>query len=84
MTTMTLRLRGIQEEIVERMVEAGLAETRTEAVRIALLQFGRTSGLVDEAALFKALQRSLAEDPASDRAVLAGIRRAKRARVSRR
>lgn len=84
MTTLTLRLRGIQAEIVEGMVEAGLAETRSEAVRIALLQFGRSSGLIDEAALFKALQRSVAERPLSDRQVLDGIRRAKRARVPRR
>jgi len=84
MTTLTLRLRGLQAEIVERMVAAGLAETRSEAVRIALLQFGRTSGLVDEAALFKALQRAAAEKPMADDEILRGIRRSKRARLSRR
>jgi Arc/MetJ-type ribon-helix-helix transcriptional regulator len=84
MTTLTLRLRGLQAEIVERMVEAGLAETRSEAVRIALLQFGRSSGLIDEGALFKALQRAAAEKPLADDAILAGIRRSKRARLPRR
>ena len=84
MTTLTLRLRGLQAEIVESMVEAGLAETRSEAVRIALLQFGRSSGLIDEAALFKALQRAAAEKPLGDREILEGIRRSKRARVPRR
>lgn len=84
MTTLTLRLRGLQADIVERMVEAGLAETRSEAVRIALLQFGRSAGLVDEKALFKALQKSASERPLSDKDVLEGIRRTKRARLPRR
>jgi len=84
MTTLTLRLRGVQAEIVERMVQAGLAETRSEAVRIALLQFGRSAGLIDERALFKALQRSAAEKRLADGEILQGIRRAKRARVPRR
>ena len=84
MTTLTLRLRGLQAEIVESMVEAGLAETRSEAVRIALLQFGRTSGLIDERALFKALQAAAAEKPLEDHEILEGIRRSKRARLPRR
>jgi len=81
---LTLRLRGVQAEIVRRMVDAGLAETQSEAVRIALLQFGRASGLIDEAALFSSLQRAAAEKPTSDKDLLEGIRRAKRARVPRR
>ena len=84
MTTLTLRLRGLQAEIVERMVEAGLAETRSEAVRIALLQFGRSAGLVDEKALFKALQSAASEKPIGDKEILEGIRRSKRARLPRR
>lgn len=84
MTTLTLRLRGVQADIVERMVESGLAETRSEAVRIALLQFGRSAGLVDEVSLFGALQKSAAQSPLADREILEGIRRAKRARVPRR
>ncbi len=82
MTTLTLRLHGIQAEIVERMVKAGLAETRSEAVRIALLHFAKSSGLIDEQAIFKSLQRALRKDPATDKQVQTGIRRAKRARVS--
>lgn len=81
MTTLTLRLRGLQAEIVEKMVEAGLAETRSEAVRIALLQFARSSGMIDEKALFRALQRGAALKPLSDKELLDGIRRAKRART---
>jgi Arc/MetJ-type ribon-helix-helix transcriptional regulator len=84
MTTLTLRLHGLQAEIVERMVEAGLAETRSEAVRIALLQFGQSSGLIDEAALFKGLQRAAAEKPLSDDDILKGIGGSKRARLPRR
>ncbi len=84
MTTRTLRLHGVQAEIVERMVQAGLAETPSEAVRIALLQFGRSSGLLDEVALFKALQRSAATKPLSDRKVLDGMRRAKGVPIGRR
>ncbi len=84
MTTLTLRLHGVQAEILERMVQAGLAETRTEAVRIALLQFGRSSGLIDEVALFEALQRSAARKPLSDRKILDGIGRARGERGRRR
>lgn len=84
MTTLTLRLHGLQAEIVERMVEAGLAETRSEAVRIALLQFGRSSGLVDERALFKALQGEAAQQPRADKAIIEGVRKVRRSRLPRR
>ncbi|PIU81613.1 hypothetical protein COS70_03180 [Candidatus Micrarchaeota archaeon CG06_land_8_20_14_3_00_50_6] len=35
----TLKLRGVPEEIVDRMIRAGIAESKTEAVRAALLFF---------------------------------------------
>jgi len=37
---MTLKLRGIPEQIVAEMMKEGIAENKTEAVRIALLFFG--------------------------------------------
>ena len=35
----TLRLEGIPEEIIEEMIKAGVAATKTEAIRIALLDY---------------------------------------------
>ena len=36
---LNLRLRGFAEEIVEEMIREGIAESKTEAIRIALLFF---------------------------------------------
>lgn len=36
---LNLRLRGLTEEIVEEMIREGIAESKTEAIRIALLFF---------------------------------------------
>jgi hypothetical protein len=35
----TLRLEGIPERIVEKMINMGIAATKTEAVRIAILDY---------------------------------------------
>jgi hypothetical protein len=35
----TLRLEGVPEEIINSMIRAGIASTKTEAVRIALLDY---------------------------------------------
>jgi len=35
----TLRLEGIPEEIIEEMIKAGIASTKTEAIRAAILDY---------------------------------------------
>lgn len=51
---------------------------------VALLQFGCSWTLIDELALFKAMQRTGAKKPLADIEIPEGILRSKRKRFSRR
>jgi len=40
--------KGAQEKILEEMVGLGMVKTKTEAIRVALLNFALTSGLMSK------------------------------------
>ena len=44
MSSVTVKFRGIPEEILDKMVECGIAETKSEAIRVAILNFGIEMG----------------------------------------
>lgn len=48
MTTVTVSFKGAQEKILEEMVGLGMVKTKTEAIRVALLNFALTSGLMSK------------------------------------
>lgn len=48
MTTVTVSFKGAQEKILEEMVDLGMVKTKTEAIRVALLNFALTSGLMSK------------------------------------
>jgi len=60
MSSVTVKFRGIPEEILDKMVEYGIAETKSEAIRVAILNFGIEMGLLSEQGLIKSLREHLA------------------------
>jgi len=59
------------------MVEYGIAETKSEAIRVALVNFGIEMGLLSELELVKSLRAQLAERKPSHVKVAEEIERAK-------
>ena len=53
MTTVTLKAKGLQNEILERMVSLGLASTKKEAVEFALLKTALDIGLLKSEEILK-------------------------------
>ncbi len=43
-----MSFKGAQEKILEEMVGLGMVKTKTEAIRVALLNFALTSGLMSK------------------------------------
>ncbi len=77
MSSVTVKFRGVPEEILDKMVEYGIAETKSEAIRVAILNFGIEIGLLSEQGLIKSLREQLAEGKISQEKVTEDIERAK-------
>ena len=46
MTSLTMEFRRVQEEIIEKAIKKGYVRTKSEAVRMAVLDFGKNMGLI--------------------------------------
>lgn len=77
MSTLRVKFRGIQEEILDKMAEYGIAETKSEAVRVAILNFGIEMGLLSEQGLIKSIREQLAEGKIPQEKVAEEIEKAK-------
>ena len=77
MSSVTVKFRGILEEILDKMVEYGIAETKSEAIRVAILNFGIEMGLLSEQGLVKSIREQLVEGKISQKKVAEEIERAK-------
>ncbi len=53
MTTVTLKAKGLQNEILERMVSLGLASTKKQAIEFALLKTALDIGLLKSEEILK-------------------------------
>ncbi len=73
MSTLTLKLHGIQEMIINTMVENGIAETKSEAVRMAVLKFGLDLGVLRSENALHGLQRIFSKDGLSEEDIVQGI-----------
>ena len=62
MTTLTIKFHGYQEDILQKIMSAGIAETKSEAIRMALLKFAVDIGIIDEIKLLKGVRKELAKD----------------------
>ena len=61
MTILTIKFRGIQEEILEEMIQLGITGTKSEAVRMALLNFALTSNLISKEKLLQEIRKKAKE-----------------------
>ncbi|ODS39094.1 MAG: hypothetical protein A7315_11540 [Candidatus Altiarchaeales archaeon WOR_SM1_79] len=59
MTAVTLQFTGVQERIINSMIGGGIAETKSEAVRMALLNFALNTNLLSKEKFLKSLQSEL-------------------------
>jgi len=59
MTAVTLQFTGVQERIINSMIEGGIAESKSEAVRMALLNFALNTNLLSKEKFLKSLQSEL-------------------------
>ncbi len=46
MTTVTVNFKGTQEKILKEMVDLGIVKTKAEALRLALMNFALTTGIL--------------------------------------
>ncbi len=83
MTTLTLRFKGLQEQILDRLVETGVAESKSEAVRMALVNFAYEMRLLEDKAIVDYLEKQLSKAKRSPEEILADVERAKNETVAR-
>ena len=48
MTTVTVDFRGTQEKILKEMIDLGIVKPKAEALRLALMNFALTSGMLSK------------------------------------
>ncbi|MEM3010749.1 MAG: ribbon-helix-helix protein, CopG family [Candidatus Bathyarchaeia archaeon] len=52
-TTLTLKFKGLEAELLEEMVRLGLFNSKSEAIRAALMKYAVDSGLLSRKDLWK-------------------------------
>ena len=77
MATVTLKAKGLQNEILERMVSLGLASTKKEAVEFALLKTAFDIGLLKSEEIIRFIDKLTEKKGMSPEEVAAEIKRAK-------
>ena len=81
MTTVTLKAKGLQNEILERMVSLGLASTKKEAVEFALLKTAFDIGLLKSEEVIKFVDKLTEKKRMTPDEVASEIERIKNERV---
>jgi len=56
-STLTIKFRGAEAELLDRLVRSGLFATKSEAIRSALVKYGADLGLLRAKDLWSALER---------------------------
>ena len=57
MTTLTLKFRGVEENVLNEMVESGLFNTKSEAIRSALVHYSLDLGLLGKERLWSEIKK---------------------------
>jgi len=57
LTTVTVSFKGAQEKILEEMIDLGIVRTKTGAIRVAMLNFALTSGLMSKEKILGAIHK---------------------------
>lgn len=77
MTTLTLKFDHVYEEVINDMIKLGIAKTKSEAVRMALLSFGLDTGLIDSKKILRWVRKDLEKNKLSENQIALNIVRAK-------
>ena len=56
-TTLTLKFRGVEAALLEEMISSGLFNTKSEAIRSAIVKFGLDLGLLKRKKLWADIRR---------------------------
>ncbi len=56
-TALTLKFRGVEADVLNRMVDTGLFNTKSEAIRSALVHYSLELGLLGRERLWKEIQK---------------------------
>ena len=81
MSTLTIKFHGVQDEILKALTDSGIAETKSEAIRMALLKFGLDLGILDSKEMLAVMRREINKEPLSSDEVNKRIRKAKHASI---
>ena len=55
-TTLTLKFRGLEAELLDEMVRLGLFNSKSEAIRAAIMKYAVDSGLLSREDLWKRIK----------------------------
>jgi len=55
-TTLTLKFKGLEAELLEEMVRLGLFNSKSEAIRAAIMKYAVDSGLLSREDLWKRIK----------------------------
>ncbi|HLC36116.1 MAG TPA: hypothetical protein VJK05_00735 [archaeon] len=83
MSTLTVQFKGVQKEILEKITSSGIAETKSEAIRMALLKLAIDFDLYEPKMLVKAIRKDLGKDKKKINEILMEVKRAKHGNISR-
>ena len=56
-TTLTLKFRGVESEMLEKIVNSGIFNTKSEAIRAAIVHYSLELGLVNKVGMWKEIQK---------------------------
>ena len=56
-TVLTLRFRGIEAHLLDEMIDSGFFNTKSEAIRAALVRYGTELGLLERERLWADIRR---------------------------
>ena len=57
-TKLTLEFRGVESNLLREMVESGLFNTKSEAIRAAVVRYGTEIGLINKNKLWEEINKT--------------------------
>ena len=82
MSTLTIKFHGVQDEILQALIDSGIAESKSEAIRMALLKFGLDLGIFESKEIMALIQNEMQKEPQIPDQVAKRIKKAKHDSIS--
>lgn len=57
-STLTLKFKGVEADILDKMVKSGLFNTKSEAIRAALVKYSMDIGIFDRQDIWKQIEEA--------------------------